>query len=208
MLNDGGTAHQCGRAWLSAEGCEWTKDGWQGYGIKLKGGAITLRAKSWPHGAYTFSARIKLDNHAKTEAPLAGDGDYWQGIAMQGLRINILPDGRVKALRQIRECEGSATSSVALGEGWNHLAITHDLQSIKIYINGKLSGEGPVSKPGYMRTHSTPTIGMSKVEKSMKGKDEPASTLSGDLDQIEIIGTALSPDFIDKLFDKGQWMAR
>ncbi len=210
MLNDGGTAHQTGRAWLSAEGWEWIKDGWRGNAFRLKGGTINLRAKSWPHGAYTFSARIRLDGGAtaKADAPLAGDGDFWQGIAMQGLRIDILKDGRVQAKRQIRDCEGTATSSVPLEKGWRHLAVTHDLQSIKIFIDGKLAGEGPVSKPGYMRTHSTPSIGMSRVEKSMKGKDEPAALLTGDLDQIEIIGTALSPEAVGKLCDKGQWMAR
>ena len=127
---------------------------------------------------------------------------------MQGLRINILPDGKVQAFRQIRDCEGSATSSLRLSEGWNHIVITHDLQSIRIYINGKLSGEGPVSKPGYMRTHSTPTIGFSKVEKSMKGKDEKVNSFTGDIDQLEIIGTAISPEAVAKLYDCGQWMSR
>ena len=208
LLNDSGTNHQCGRAWLSDSGCEWIKDGWSGSAIKLKGGVISLRGKSWPHGSYTFSARIRLGEKSKSDASLAGDGDYWNGIVTEGLRIDILPDGGVKASRNIRECEGSATSSLHLGKGWNHLVVTHDLNSIKIYINGKLGGEGAVGKPGYLRTHSTPTIGFSNVAKKLAAKDAPSPSFDGDLDQIEIIGTALGSDDVVKLYDCGQWMAR
>jgi hypothetical protein len=206
--NDGGTAHQLGRAWLSENGCSWIKDGWRGGALKLEGGSLTLRAKSWPSGAYTFSARVKIGGKPKEDAPLAGDGDFWQGIAMQGLRIDLLPDGRVRALRQIRDCEGKAVSADRLADGWNHVAITHDLQAIRIYINGKLSGEGKVSKPGYMRTHSTPSIAFSRVEQSLKAKDAPASSFTGELDQLEIIGTALSSEDVAKLYELGQWLPR
>jgi hypothetical protein len=206
MLNDGGTAHQCGRAWLSPTGCTWIKDGWRGSAIRLHGGTIDLRAKSWPHGEYTFSARVRLAEPSTAPAPLAGDGDHWLGLTTQGLRIDLLPDGRIKAVRQIRDCEGTVTSTAKLGPGWNHLVVTHDLEKLRIFINGKPAGEAPVKAPGYMRTHSTPKLAFSQAAQSV----EPGKTVrfTGDLDQVEIIGTALTPQSVSDLYRKGQWLAR
>jgi hypothetical protein len=73
-------------------------------------------------------------------------------------------------------------------------------------LNGKLSAEEPFSKPGYQRTHSAPTIGFSGVAKTKQGENAPAFT--GDIDQIEIIGTALDANAVKVLYDKGQWMAQ
>jgi hypothetical protein len=205
MLNDGGTGHQIGRAWLSGD-YEWLSDGWTGPAIRLKGGKIALRAKSFPHGAYTFSARIRVETAAATALPLAADGDRWQGLTTEGLRIDLLPDGRIKARRKIGGLTGEAISGDSLSNGWNHLAVTHDLQSIRIFLNGALSAEAYVSKPGYQRTHSAPFIGFAKVVKQQGKKDTP--TFTGDLDQIEIIGTALDAGAVKALCDKGQWMMK
>jgi hypothetical protein len=206
MLNDGGTGHQIGRAWLSGD-YEWLSDGWTGPAIRLKGGKIALRAKSFPHGAYTFSTRVRVNAKAAEAQPLAADGDHWQGITTEGLRIDLLPDGRIKARREIGGgLTGEAISGDGLRDGWNHLCVTHDLQSIRIFLNGKLSAEAPVSKPGYQRTHSAPTIGFSGIAKTKQGKNAP--TFTGDLDQIEIIGTALDASAVQALYGKGQWMAK
>jgi hypothetical protein len=211
LLNNGGTGHQIGSSWLQGGqgGYEWLKDGWSGSALRLKnGGSIKLRSKSFPPGAYTFSARTRVDSAATTDAPVAGEGDHYQGITTEGLRIDLLPDGRVKARRDIcwGSIAGEAISNDSLSPGWNHLCVTHDLRSIRIFLNGKLSAEEPVSKPGYQRTHSAPTIGFSGVAKTKQGENAPAFT--GDIDQIEIIGTALDANAVKVLYDKGQWMAQ
>jgi hypothetical protein len=84
--------------------------------------------------------------------------------------------------------------------------VTLDLLTLRIYLNGKPAGEAKLTSPGYGRTHSTPTIGFSKAAKAI----DPQATaqLTGDIDQIEIIGTALTPEAVAALYEKGQWMAR
>lgn len=206
QLNDSGTAHQTGRAWLEGD-CQWLADGWRGTGIHLGGDSIRLRAKSFPHGAYTFSARVRVAEPARF-APLAGDGDSWQGITSQRLRLDLLADGRVQARRELPGSEGTAVSNAVLHPGWNHIVVTHDLFALRIYLDGVLAGEGPVSRPGYQRTHSTPTIGMASVERILKGQNQPATMFTGDLDQIEILGTALGPEQVQALYKQGQWLAR
>jgi hypothetical protein len=209
MLNNGGTGHQIGWAWIGGgkDKYEWLQNGWSGSGLRLKnGGFIRLRSKSFPPGAYTFSARIRVDSPATTDLPVAADGDHWQGITTQGLSIDLLPDGRVKARREIGSIyEAISNGRVSINE-WNHLAVTYDLQSIRIFLNGTLAAEAAVSKPSYQRTHSVPGIGFSKVAAAKQEKDAPA--FSGDIDQIEIIGTALTPEAVAALYEKGQWMAR
>jgi hypothetical protein len=214
MLNDSGDAQQLGRAWLSNDGCTWIADGWRGPGMRLNGGKIHLRAKSGPHGAYTFSARLRLANPGAAEkaaapdagAPLVADGDFWQGVTAIGFGTDILPDGKVRAMRKVGNSTATVVSMEALGAGWNHVVVTLDLLTLRIYLNGKPAGEAKLTSPGYGRTHSTPTIGFSKAAKAI----DPQATaqLTGDIDQIEIIGTALTPEAVAALYEKGQWMAR
>ena len=204
QLNDGGTAHQCGRSWLSGD-VEWIADGWKGTALRLKGGQIQMKSKSFPHGAYTFSARVRAKTPATAE-PIAADGDYWQNLTTEGVRIDLLPDGRIKARREIRDSVGEAVSHDRIRDGWNHIVVTYDLQALRIYLNGALSAESPVSKPGYQRTHSMPYVGFSQAEKAKRGKDAPNFT--GDIDQIEIIGTALDAAAVRQLNAVGQWLPR
>jgi hypothetical protein len=203
QLNDSGTAHQCGRAWLVGPH-EWIQDGWRGYGLRLKGGRIQLRSKSFPHGPYTFSARVRVAGEAGAAQSLAGDGDYWNEITTEGVRIDLLADGRVRAARKIGASEGLAVSDAALKPGWNHLVVTYDLESLCIYLNGALSARTAVPQPAYQRTHSIPAVGFSKVADAKKD----AMVFTGDLDQIEIIGTALEAAAVEQLTQRGQWMSR
>ena len=166
---------------------------------------IQMKSKSFPHGAYTFSARIRAKT-PQVATPVAADGDHWLSLTTEGLRIDLLPDGRIKARREIQDCVGEAVSRDSIKDGWNHLVVTHDLQFLRIYLNGMLSAEAPVTKPGYQRTHSAPFIGFSQVEKAKQGKD--AVSFTGDIDQVEIIGTAIDAASVSNLNKLGQWMAR
>ena len=193
LLNDSGMGNQLGRGWLEGS-YEWLADGWRGSALRLKGGHIQLRSKSSPFGEYTFSARVRVQ--AKPPyAVVGGDGDSYQGITTQG-RIDILPDGRVRASRQGRGGEGEVVSKdrVAGGDQWTSIIVTHDQRKLRIYLDGRLSGEGDMSAPTLQRTHSAPTVGFSGVAAKLTPKGEPVPGFTGDIDQIEIIGAALDDD--------------
>ena len=111
------------------------------------------------------------------------------------------------ARRGVRENVIELKSQDKLGDGWNHIVLTHDLRTLRLYLNGKADGEAAIPAPQYQRTHSAPVMGFSKL--AVKAKtDEAGEAFTGDIDQIEIIGTALSPDDVAALSAKGQWLAR
>jgi hypothetical protein len=215
MLNDMGVAHQLGRAWLSPTGCTWIADGWRGAGLRLTSGTMHLKSKSWPHGAYTFSARVRLA--APSAAPAAavttsagGRGEEqapcFSGIAVAGLRIDVAADGTVRMSENLRHPEATAASPQALVEGWNHVVVTHDLRTLRLFLNGQPAGEAALATPTYKRTHSTPTIAF--VAAAQPAASPATPRLTGALDQVEIIGTALTPEAVASLHEKGQWLAR
>jgi hypothetical protein len=203
-LNDGGTAHQVGRAWLNGA-VERIADGWRGGALRFRGGEVQLRAKSMPHGAYTFSARLRAPRPA-APAVIARDGDFWQGVGTDALRVTLQPDGRIAATRKVGESAGAAVADAAIHEGWNHVAVTYDLAAVRVWLDGRLAGEGRMSAPGYQRTHSCPTIGFLPAAATPAGATAPE--LGGDLDQIEIIGTALDAASIAELARRGHWRER
>jgi len=199
-VNHNGTAAQLGRGWLTGK-YKWVADGWKGSALQLNSGSLNLRSKTMPHGSMTLSMRVKFDDPQKART-LFEDGDNWQMKLSGPLSLRMDDAGRVVACRVCSGREAVVRSKEPLKKGWNHIVVTYDLNRLALYINGKLSAEKDNIKPSYQRTHSTPKLGVSKLHKNKKGQ---GLSFSGQIDQMEIIGTALTGDEVNKIYIDGKW---
>lgn len=201
-VNHHGTAHQLGRGWLEGKYL-WNRNGWRNSSLKLQGGVLKLRSKTMPHGCLTVSMRIRLDESAASrENAVMEDADNYQMKLSGSFSLTVEPDGRVTLHRPISGRDANLSSAVPLKKGWNHIVAVYDLESLKLYLNGVPAGEKKNLKPAYARTHSTPSIGTSRLKKGKQG--EPLS-FHGEIDQLEIIGTALNDADVRKLYQNGSW---
>jgi hypothetical protein len=200
-VNHNGTAMQLGRGWLGGD-CQWVTDGWEGAALQINDGTLNLRSKTMPHGSMTVSMRVKFEDPAQERA-LFEDADNWQMKLSGPLSLRIDKSGRVIAHRVCSGKDALVKSSHQLTKGWNHLAVTYDLKTLCLYINGKRDAVAANIKPAYQRTHSAPKIGKSKLGKASVGE---TLTFSGTIDQLEIIGAALSVDEIHQLYSNGSWL--
>ncbi|MCK6487417.1 MAG: hypothetical protein L6R48_03585 [Planctomycetes bacterium] len=191
LLNHGGSAHQRGRAWLEGA-IAWADDGAGGPCLRCAGGRIAVRSASMPHGAYTCCLRVRVDALPPGPVLLAWDGDDWQGVVTDALRIELRPDGRIAARRQAGASQGEALADRPLHPGWNHVVVSYDLARLRIFLDGAPAGEGPVPVPGYQRSHSRPGFGFRPL-----AADAPPCI--GFLAGIEMVGTALDPAAIARL---------
>jgi hypothetical protein len=202
-LNDCDMGHNLGRAWITGN-AQWVANGWRGHAIKLDGGEIHYRSKTFPHGAVTVSMRVQMQPADKPQI-LMVDGGYWQEARFGMIDMSVSADGHITAGRHSILGSDKVRSSVAIGKGWQHIAVVYDLASMTIYLNGENVGRIENLKPTYQRTHSVPTIGISDIARGLK---EEVAPFIGLLDQVEIIGTALSEAQIKQLYQKGQWLGR
>lgn len=201
-VNHHGTAHQLGRGWLEGN-YRWNRNGWHKFSLKLEGGVLKLRSKTMPHGCLTVSMRIRLDETASSpENSIMEDADNYQMKLSGSFSLTVEPDGRVTLHRPISGKNATLTSTIPLKKGWNHIVAVYDLESLKLYLNGLPAGEKKNLKPAYARTHSTPSIGSSRIKKSKQGKP---LTFRGEIDQLEIIGTALNAADVRNLYRNGTW---
>ncbi len=201
-VNHHGTAHQLGRGWLEGN-YRWNRNGWHKSSLKLEGGVLKLRSKTMPHGCLTVSMRIRLDETASSpENSIMEDADNYQMKLSGSFSLTVEPDGRVTLHRPISGKNATLTSTIPLKKGWNHIVAVYDLESLKLYLNGLPAGEKKNLKPAYTRTHSTPSIGSSRIKKSKQGKP---LTFRGEIDQLEIIGTALNAADVRNLYRNGTW---
>ena len=200
-VNHHGTAHQLGRAWLEGS-YRWNPNGWRNASLKLEGGVLRMRSKTMPHGCLTVSMRIRLEDAASSpESVVLEDADHYQMKLSGAFHLSVEGDGRVTLWRPISGNDARITSTVPLKKGWNHIAAVYDLDSLKLYLNGVPAGEKKNLKPAYARTHSTPVVGSSRIRKGSSG---PLS-FRGEIDQLEIIGSALNDSDIRDLYRNGVW---
>ena len=136
------------------------------------------------------------------ESAIMEDADNYQMKLSGSFSLTVEPDGRVTLHRPISGREAKITSTIPLKKGWNHITAVYDLETLKLYLNGVPAGEKKNLKPAYARTHSTPSIGTSKLRRSRQGT--PLS-FRGEIDQLEIIGTALNDADVRKLYQNGTW---
>lgn len=199
-VNHKGTAAQLGRGWLTGK-YKWVTDGWKGSALQLNRGTLSLRSKTMPHGSLTLSMRVKFDDPKKART-LFEDGDNWQMKLSGPLSLRIDDTGRVVACRVCSGRDAVVKSKEPLKKGWNHIVVTYDLKRLALYVNGKLDSVKENVKPSYQRTHSTPKLGVSKLHKSQQGQ---GLSFSGQIDQMEIIGTALTGDEVKNVYINGKW---
>ncbi len=200
QVNHNGTAMQLGRGWLTGN-CKWIEKGWDGASLQINDGALNLRSKTMPHGSMTLSMRVKFAE-PEQERILFEDGDNWQMNLSGPLSLRMDGQGRVIAHRVCSGKDAFVKSEIPLKKGWNHIVVTYDLNRLSLYVNGKLSASKDNVKPSYQRTHSTPKLGVSKLHKSKGGRK---LMFAGQIDQIEIIGTALNADEVNQIFTNGKW---
>ena len=183
---------------------QWVSQGWKGSALQLNGGTINFRSKTFPHGAVTVSMRVQVTPKDKPQILLA-DGGYWQQAKFGMVDMSIHKDGYIVASRHSIHGSNTVKSKTPIGSGWQHIAFVYDLKSLKIFINGNLTGEQAIKKPAYQRTHSVPSLGFSDIA---RGAQEDVAPFTGLIDQLEIIGTSLNEKQVQELFQRGQWMGR
>ena len=182
VLNDSGTGQQLGRAWLDGDDTyQWVKSSWRGSGIRLNGSRINLHSKSMPVGEATLSWRLKLPADTAAQSDLFVDC---------GWKVSLLKDGRISAKRLDAQV---LTPTSPLKPDWNHIVVVYDLTSLRIYVNGQEAAAVTGLAPAYQRSHSAPHFIAPK---------------GSEVDQIEIIGTAIDANSVRQLNQSGQWRSR
>jgi hypothetical protein len=88
-----------------------------------------------------------------------------------------------------------------LHEGWNHLVFVYDLAAISLWHDGKLISTRPDVPPAYQRTHVANDI-------AFRQPDGQGLRFTGEIDEVEIIGTALGQDDITQLFQGIPWIEK
>ncbi|MAX25642.1 MAG: hypothetical protein CMJ19_14175 [Phycisphaeraceae bacterium] len=203
LLNDCAMGHNLGRAWIKGK-AQWVTNGFKGSALKFEDGTIHYRSKTFPHGAVTVSMRVQMQPADKPQILMA-DGGYWQQARFGMIDLSVQADGKIRASRHHIHGSDTVKSDTAIGSGWQHIALVYDLTSMTLYLNGKPVGRIDHLRPTYQRTHSVPSIGFSDIARGLK---EEVAPFTGMIDQVEIIGTSLTPSQIQSLYERGQWMAR
>lgn len=206
-LNDRSTEHQPGRAWLEyqrgashaagfdaeANGhYQWLAEGQKGGAIRL--GAeegIRFRSKSSPVGAETLSVWLQVSREAS-----AGAG--WRAFMGSPFSVKLRENGEAGLVFRKAEFETSFRLPAAFQEGWNHLVFVYDLGSVRVYLNGVEVGGKAEIPPLYQRTHRTPKFTFEEpVEKGLR--------FTGAVDELEVIGTAISSEEVSRLTRGEAW---
>jgi hypothetical protein len=206
-LNDYGIEHQSGRAWIgdgprvhragyAAGGFEWLRDGGhQGGALRLSGTtSIQFRSKSAPLGPRTLSSWVKM---GKPE----GEAPGWKSLRADPFLLELRQDSEIHLAFELAGTKADLLGKAPLHEGWNHLVFVYDLTSISLWYDGKLISTRPGVPPAYQRTHVTNDI-------AFRQPDAQGLRFTGEIDEVEIIGTALGQDDITQLFQGIPWIEK
>lgn len=197
-VNHNGTSHQLGRGWIEGE-YRWIPEGFRGGALQLgRDGKLKLRSKTMPHGALTVSLRVRFDEKNPAGRALLEDGDNYQLKLSGPLSLRLDREGRIVAERPASGPGARVRSASPLRQGWNHIAVTYDLETLTLYLNGKPEASQP-APPSYSRTHSTPVLGATWLA----GPETSGNRFGGVIDQLEIIGTSLDSNEIRQLYEQG-----
>jgi hypothetical protein len=206
-LNDVGIEHQSGRAWVGIQprgvdraryatsGFEWLPSGGlRGEALRLSAStSIQFRSKSAPLGPRTLSFWVRL-------APTSGQSSSWRALRADPFDLEILPQSQVRLRFELASTKAESLGKAPLHEGWNHLVFCYDLNSISMWHDGNLITSHPGLLPSYQRTHVTNDIAFRTPQRDGLG-------FTGEIDEVEVIGTALDPGQIEKLFEGTPWIA-
>ncbi len=208
-LNDRGSSHQSGRAWVEYGGLgdgqtanydqetnnhyAWV-DGCRGKALQLinDGTVVRFRSKSSPVGAQTTSLWINV-TIGNTSTPI------WKQLNASPFTIQLNSSGVPILTLQRAGLSASLQANQALHTGWNHLVCVYDLTSLKLYLDGILIGQSSGLAPVYQRTHQTPGISFSTATTS------GVLGFIGTMDEVEVIGAAISADEVSRLTQGNNW---
>lgn len=206
-LNDYGIEHQSGRAWIgdgprvhhagyAADGFEWLRDGGhRGGALRLSAKtSIQFRSKSAPLGPRTLSVWVKMGKPA-------GEGPGWKSLRADPFLLELRQDSGICLAFEVAGKKAELLGQAPLHEGWNHLAFVYDLASISLWHDGKLIGTQENVPPVYQRTHMANDI-------AFRQPDAQGLCFTGEIDEVEIIGTALGQADITKLFEGIPWIEK
>ena len=151
---------------------------------------LKMQLRTWPIGNTTIDFRLKpAPDPVSRQVVLERRG--WS----DGINIHLRPDGRVEVIRNgnenVRTEAFTSTGKLPFGE-WSRLRVTNDSTHIRIYINGSLDSEFPVS-PARSYGNSTWFVG---------GGSNQSQNYHGQIDDLMICGAAFAPDDANCPFDR------
>jgi hypothetical protein len=206
-LNDYGIDHQSGRAWIgdgprvhragyAADGFEWLREGGHlGGALRLSAKtSIQLRSKSAPLGPRTLSFWVKMGKPA-------GETPGWKSLRADPFLLELRQDSEMHLAFELAGTKAELLGKAPLHEGWNHLAFVYDLAAISLWHDGKLISTRPDVPPAYQRTHVANDI-------AFRQPDSQGLRFTGEIDEVEVIGTALGQDDITQLFQGIPWIEK
>ncbi|EIP99433.1 hypothetical protein OpiT1DRAFT_03949 [Opitutaceae bacterium TAV1] len=223
-LNDRGSSQQLGRAWVEHGGrgtghvARYSNEGDGHYqwvpGIKGKAllldrdTVIRVRSKSSPIGPETISlwvhvvASVGEDGKRDETTDLISGTSRFLRLSANAFTLDLTADSGATFSFKRALASANLNSLSGITPGWNHFVFSYDLQTVTAWINGREIAKSDVS-PAYQRTHSAPSIGFSKPLSPQAFGGRLA--FSGAIDEVEVIGTALSADDIEKLSKQIPW---
>ncbi|MEB3340848.1 LamG-like jellyroll fold domain-containing protein [Okeania sp.] len=127
---------------------------------------------------YTIAAWVKPDG----EGTIVGKHNSGV-IGSHFLRVQ--NDGRIQAHREVSPWELVSDTAIPFGQ-WSHVATTYDGATLKIYINGQLSGSRAFGAQVSTDTQTPVIVG------ARQSSGNPIDILPGSIDEVQIWNKALS----------------
>lgn len=142
---------------------------------------IKMRLRTYPIGNSTVEFLIRPDaGRSKPQGIVTRSG--WS----DAVNVYLLPDGRIEAVRDGNEefKVEKATSSTAIPDNaWSRVRVTCDNAALRIWIDGKLVAEQPVSP---QRCYGNCSWHLGKGDKR-------SANFTGCLDAVTVFGAAFAP---------------
>ena len=205
-VNDGGcytTPGWCWRAGITsrkqkfrgpdANDPQWVDDGaLHGSALRFQPQSrLGMRSRSMFSGAFTLSMWLRPDSLGRYQRLFCDAGETGHRGPLQTF---LTAEGHVVARRNVQRNEplDVRSKTTITAQEWSHIAVTYDLKKVRIYVDGTLdsSADAPTQ---IVRSHSTPFFGAVK-----RGQDDG---FAGILDEMDLVGRALSPAEIKRLHD-------
>ena len=147
---------------------------------------------SLSNSPFTFGAWIKASSSGTIQRII--DNDYVENSFFFGINTDDT------AILQIWDgtAWGVVTgSTIITNDAWHHIIGTYDGNTIKIYVDGNLEGEEPLSQTSFYANN---------VIIGCKGQDLPTVTqpVNGILDEVNILNTALTAEEIAEEYRLGR----
>jgi hypothetical protein len=130
--------------------------------------------------------RIRPLELGDTQAPLTLRFHLW---------LSILPDGSIRVEHSGDKKSDELTSKPVLKAGtWSDVVVTFDLKDLKLYVDGELAGQVRARQPLKIQSHYTHAYLGARVGARSDTKERTSAHFHGDIDDLEIIGRALSAE--------------